>query len=490
VRVAIVSSSTVERRLLGELIVERGYRLVDAGGGHRSAADVDVLVLDWADERGALELLRTWTAGVGRRRPYVIALLAEATHREVAAIERVFAAGVDDVLSRPLSRTEILTRLQMVRRVKYWSEWALAMEREGIPISVVRTSLRFVRRDLEAFLGCAELSPATRLDASAAVSAEVDVHRLDRGVECRVKVSLSSRALAELAPLLGATLTVDRTEDLVRELSNVVAGALVSGAEAYGAVLVAGVPFVVSPEHAEPEPGTVHHIALSLSHDLTDVAISVHLPVRATDPAVAHPAETVRDRLRRATRSAHAALERVSHSLLALPTLDAYVGFLRRMYLAQVAFEERLAASRSALAGFGIDVVTRARADDIVRDLVALGFQPPPRRAIDTSWIDDLPSVLGCAYVVEGATLGGQLLEERVGRPLGLGAAHGAAFFHGHGPDTHRLWEELCIALEFGLPDPESQERAVRAAERTLRSFAAVLGGSAMDGAPFDQSLR
>ena len=51
--------------------------------------------------------------------------------------------------------------------------------------------------------------------------------------------------------------------------------------------------------------------------------------------------------------------------------------------------------------------------------------------------------VLGCLYVIEGATLGGQIISKHLLANLGLGPETGAAFFNGYGADTCLQWQSF-----------------------------------------------
>jgi heme oxygenase (biliverdin-IX-beta and delta-forming) len=55
---------------------------------------------------------------------------------------------------------------------------------------------------------------------------------------------------------------------------------------------------------------------------------------------------------------------------------------------------------------------------------------------------------LGAAYVLEGSTLGGQILSRRFSRDLGVSPERGCAYFHGYGANTAAMWREFGQALE------------------------------------------
>jgi len=52
--------------------------------------------------------------------------------------------------------------------------------------------------------------------------------------------------------------------------------------------------------------------------------------------------------------------------------------------------------------------------------------------------------ILGYLYVMEGATLGGQIIAKILQDKLGLTAQYGARYFNGYGSDTMKMWVEFC----------------------------------------------
>lgn len=92
----------------------------------------------------------------------------------------------------------------------------------------------------------------------------------------------------------------------------------------------------------------------------------------------------------------------------------------------------------------------------------------------------DLPEIgsnaelLGSMYVMEGSTLGGQLISRHLERVLGLKDGAGYCYFRGHGADTGRMWQEFCRILTNEAEELDHRE-IVDAARMTFRSFHACL---------------
>ncbi len=57
------------------------------------------------------------------------------------------------------------------------------------------------------------------------------------------------------------------------------------------------------------------------------------------------------------------------------------------------------------------------------------------------------PAAVGCLYVLEGATLGGQLIARHLSRTLDLNAAGGGRFYSGYGAEAGRMWRDFRATL-------------------------------------------
>lgn len=182
---------------------------------------------------------------------------------------------------------------------------------------------------------------------------------------------------------------------------------------------------------------------------------------------------TLRLRLKRETAAVHRRLEE-QVGLLA-PDLDTrrYRHVLEMFYGFYVPVETdltRLAAASPPL-GFSL----RSRAGLIARDLLALGLQPAEvaelPRCADVPRLSCLEDLAGCLYVLEGASLGGQVLTPLLHRRLGIAKGSGASFFAGDGSRTHERWA-VVLAWLAQLPSAgASTPNVVAAAQATFEAF-------------------
>jgi heme oxygenase len=155
-------------------------------------------------------------------------------------------------------------------------------------------------------------------------------------------------------------------------------------------------------------------------------------------------------RLKHETAAAHRAIEHTVDLPSRLRSAGEYRRLLERFWGFYAPIEAQLAA-RPEWAQYDLDIHRRLKASALVCDLRALG--------LSASAIDRLPRcpslpplgsfahALGCLYVLEGATLGGQIIAREARRTLGLTPDHGCAFFSSYGEHVGAMWGEFRVLL-------------------------------------------
>jgi len=146
--------------------------------------------------------------------------------------------------------------------------------------------------------------------------------------------------------------------------------------------------------------------------------------------------------------------------------LKAYYGFYQPM---------EAALYESALIPDGFDQVLRVKTPTLVSDLHALGLDNPTINALPRCCalppLDTPAACLGALYVLEGATLGGQVLRREMAQRLGLDASNGGAFLNVYGAETGRRWKDFLDYLGRQPLDACAKQRAVEAARSTFSCF-------------------
>jgi heme oxygenase len=151
--------------------------------------------------------------------------------------------------------------------------------------------------------------------------------------------------------------------------------------------------------------------------------------------------------LRQATSETHQRLESRIKILDPAFSRADYVNVIRRMY----GIYRPLERSLRFVDGWNrvpVDLPSRMKTHLLQADLEALGVDKaglaicrtlPPLRSLEAA--------LGCLYVLEGATLGGQVISRELVTKLGIDATTGAAFFHSYGGEVKSRWREFTGAV-------------------------------------------
>ena len=155
-------------------------------------------------------------------------------------------------------------------------------------------------------------------------------------------------------------------------------------------------------------------------------------------------APTLSERLRGATASAHAALEA---ELDLLHDLDRtrLVRVLRRFAGFHAGWEPAVARLLDEPALWE----PRRRLPALHADLALLGAADATEAWPAPAWLCDAHAAWGSLYVMEGSTLGGQV----IGRALRAAGTEGLSYFDGRGREAGPLWRTLRARLDV-LPEP------------------------------------
>ncbi len=178
-------------------------------------------------------------------------------------------------------------------------------------------------------------------------------------------------------------------------------------------------------------------------------------------------------KLKESTRDQHNALETVVDVLNKSFTSPDYRELLTKFYRFYSAIEPQLPVSLLADAGF--EVEPRLKTPLLERDLETLGVLAEVRAL--PAWTD-IPSTanaaqaFGSIYVMEGATLGGQVITRHLKEHLGLTPDNGGAFFNSYGPMVGPMWKEFGrIVTEYSEKNSGDDDTIVENARETFDCF-------------------
>ncbi|TDV34239.1 heme oxygenase [Pseudomonas helmanticensis] len=177
--------------------------------------------------------------------------------------------------------------------------------------------------------------------------------------------------------------------------------------------------------------------------------------------------------LRAGTAELHIALEKRLPFFSDTLDTQAFVRLMQAYYGFYLPLENALLRSDAMPADF--DLTPRLKALTLRTDLHALGLSAAALQSLpqceQLPVIDSSAACLGVLYVLEGATLGGQILRREISTRLGLEADNGAAFLDIYGAATGRRWRDFIEYL--GSRPMSAAERAavVTAAQTTFSCF-------------------
>ena len=185
------------------------------------------------------------------------------------------------------------------------------------------------------------------------------------------------------------------------------------------------------------------------------------------------------DALRQQTRDLHERAETAAGLAGPLDSPRALARLLRRWLSVTRPAEAALAPWRSALRDeLGLDLAPRLRTSLLLDDLRALG-EPATVDDAPVPPLDSLPRAIGALYVLEGSTLGGQLVARDLRERLDIALGNGGSFFAARGERTGPMWRDFKAAVEqFAARSPDATPDAVAAARETFAAFERAFGAA------------
>jgi heme oxygenase len=178
------------------------------------------------------------------------------------------------------------------------------------------------------------------------------------------------------------------------------------------------------------------------------------------------------------TRPHHERAERVVRLMSPDLTLSGYRRHLEALYGLYEPMEALLAARLEGRFP-GLRLAERWKLPLLEEDLRALGHDDASLARLPRHPrlppLSGVPEALGALYVLEGATLGGQIILRHLTRHFEGVAAGGFAFFRAYGEDVGPMWKAFGEALLRACPEPALAPRVVRGAQDTFNTFEAWL---------------
>jgi heme oxygenase len=181
---------------------------------------------------------------------------------------------------------------------------------------------------------------------------------------------------------------------------------------------------------------------------------------------------TMHERLRAATRLLHRRVEASIDVQRRFSSKEAYRELLERLLGLHLPLEAALKSLDWP--ANSIDLVQRQKCSWLECDLRHLGHSSETLAripAFDRLPLVDIETGLGWLYVVEGSTLGGQLLSKAAHTALGVTRERGARFFASYGSQVGSMWQEFLRSLNLIDPHSSYAQRVERGAHDMFLCF-------------------
>ncbi|MCM3748051.1 biliverdin-producing heme oxygenase [Paenibacillus pasadenensis] len=181
----------------------------------------------------------------------------------------------------------------------------------------------------------------------------------------------------------------------------------------------------------------------------------------------------IMERLREQTSEEHKRMENNEYAKAIMDgsmTREQYRRYLILFYGFIKAAENEIYPD-SQLEELGLSEADRAKAPLIEQDLLYLGLTPGQIGELPLCLeLPDLSATakkLGYLYVLEGSTLGGQIISRKIGSSLQLEPGAGLSYFYAYGDETRSSWQKMREIIEQGAAG--SEEQTITAAKETFR---------------------
>jgi CheY-like chemotaxis protein len=205
----------------------------------------DVLILNWND--AASDIVRRVRAQDNDRYTFVIATLDK---QPPAIIPALILAGADDFLRVPVSREELMARVEAPARFRKWAGIAathrtldLGSERDLLALHAFRNMGELVREDLSGLLGPLEVADGF-LVSGKLEGASIPMSVAGERAEIRVSILVEECLVPKLAGLLlfDPAAPAAAVKDMIREMANTAGGAVKRSALLENLDITTGIP--------------------------------------------------------------------------------------------------------------------------------------------------------------------------------------------------------------------------------------------------------
>jgi heme oxygenase len=175
--------------------------------------------------------------------------------------------------------------------------------------------------------------------------------------------------------------------------------------------------------------------------------------------------------LREATETLHQDLERILiPRVKQTNTPPEYISLLKLFYGYYYPLEQHIAAHLDTSFPGGFE--QRRKASLLLQDIAVINGAPaePPPLCTDIPEITDACQALGALYVLEGSTLGGQVISQIITKNI-PDISKALSFFEGYGANTQIMWDSFVHYLDGYNGTDAQKARLIQSAADTFLKF-------------------
>lgn len=179
-------------------------------------------------------------------------------------------------------------------------------------------------------------------------------------------------------------------------------------------------------------------------------------------------------RLRGETATAHQNIEEAVNIENNTKNLSSYIRILELFYGFYKPIEDILYSSKLIEESF-LQMPRRRKTQWLINDLEHLGFSTSQITKLSLCKV--LPTLqtqhqlMGCLYVLEGSTLGGQIISGHLHRNLGITSTNGGQFFNSYGTKVGLMWRQFMAVLSRYATASCYEAEIIAAANETFSCF-------------------
>jgi heme oxygenase (biliverdin-IX-beta and delta-forming) len=177
--------------------------------------------------------------------------------------------------------------------------------------------------------------------------------------------------------------------------------------------------------------------------------------------------------LREETETLHQELEKILIPRIKQTSTPAeYLSLLKLFYGYYYPLEQHIAAHLDTSFPGGFE--HRRKASSLLQDMAVINGSPveAPALCSDIPEITDACQALGALYVLEGSTLGGQVISQILTRNLSIPELPKAlSFFEGYGSHTQEMWDSFVHYIDGYNGTDAQKARLLQSAADTFLKF-------------------